>query len=114
MPNPLKLVAQVAWIAWTLVCLATLAATYGPVEPAKLPSGTPRMTRVVLPGAQDSSAAALSLIKFSSVEGFGQRRALTGGEQFAPVPLMLLGFLALGFLYINFGGPKVGQRKEAL
>ena len=114
MSNPLKLVARTAWIAWTLVCVVTLVATYGPFEPAKIPQGVPRMTRVVLGGAQDSSAAAFSLITFREVEGFGHRRALTGGAQMAPIPLMGLIFLALGFIHINIGGPMVGKRKEAL
>lgn len=114
MSNPLKLLARAAWIGWTVVVLVTLAATYGPVESAKLPAGTPYMTRVVLPGAQDSSAAALSLIRFSRVQGFGHHRTFEGASQFWPVPFLIGVWLFLGFLDINIGGPKVGKRKEAM
>lgn len=110
----LKLVARVAWVSWLGVGLVGLAATYGPWEARALPAGCPHAVRVVLPGAQDSSAAGLSLITFKQISGFGRTYPLSGGAQLSPVPLFILGFLMLGFLDINLGGPKVGKRPEAL
>lgn len=110
----LKLVARAAWVGWLGVGVVALVATYGPWEARALPAQCPHMQRVVLPGAQDSSAAGVSLVRFKQVSGFGHTWTLTGSSQLAPIPAFLAIFLALAFLDINLGGPRVGPRRESL
>lgn len=108
----LKLVARAAWVGWLVLGLVTLIATYGPWEARSLPAACPRMTRVVLPGAQDSSAAGLSLITFTEVSGFGSRYPLTGGAQKMPIPAFVIGLVVLLFIEVNIGGPPVVKHRD--
>jgi len=109
--KPVRLVLQLAVLAWVVFGAVVLFGTYGPMDAASLPVGWPRLTRVVLAGAQDSSAAGFSLITFKEASGCGHRWPLDGGMQRAPLPAYFAVLGALLFAFINVGGPPV-QRRE--
>lgn len=106
------MVTRAAWVSWLVIGLVALVATYA-VDPASLPAGTPHMRRVTLGGAQDSSAAALALVRFKEVGAFGRRWPLEGGMQLVPVPGWLGVLLALLFVDVSVRGPRVIRHREA-
>jgi hypothetical protein len=110
--NTVGLVTRAAWVGWLLIGFVALLATYGPWDVKDLPKGTPQMKRVVIPGAQDSSAAMISLVRFTEVSGFGQRWPLQGGMQLAPIPGFLALLIALMFVDVSVRGPKVVRHRD--
>lgn len=108
----IKMVVKAAWAAWFVLGIVAFVVTYAGFDEKSIPAGCPRLQRIIVAGAQDSTKAGVALFSFKELDAFGNKYPLTGVEQKAPIPVFVIVFLALVFLDINLGGPPVVKHRD--